>query len=63
MDSDRGGNLRRVTAGGDNRVAGAQGGLDDVDTQTSASAGDEPYFSFGHAMFLTRVMSDQEAST
>ena len=47
--------LRRIAAGGDNGVAGGQGGLGDVDAQASTSAGDEPHFLFSHHMFLIRV--------
>ena len=38
-----------VAAGGDDRVAGGQGGLGDVDAHAAAGAGDEPDLLVSHA--------------
>ena len=63
MVAHRGRDLRSSAAGGDNGVAGGQGGLGDVDAQASASAGDEPNFFFSHDMFLIWTTSDHKTET
>jgi hypothetical protein len=55
--------LRSIAAGGDNGVAGGQGGLGDVDAQASTSAGDEPNLLFSHRMFLIWTTSDHKTET
>jgi hypothetical protein len=49
---------RGIATGGNNGVAGGQGGLGDIDAQTSTGAGDEPNFLFSHGMFLIWTTSD-----
>ena len=48
--ADRRRDLRGIAAGGDDGVAGGQGGLGDVDAQATARAGDEPNLLVSHAM-------------
>ena len=55
--ADRRRDLRRVAAGGDDGVAGGQGGLGDVNAQATACAGDEPNLPVGHWMFLVTCES------
>jgi len=61
--TNRSRDLRSITTGGDNGVAGSQGGLGDVDPQASASAGDEPNFLFSHDIFFIRTTSDHKTET
>ena len=63
MGADRGRDLRSITASGDNGVAGSQDGLGDVDTQASASAGDEPNLFSSHVMFLSWIKRDYATET
>ena len=47
MLTERGGDAFDPASGGDHGVTGSQGRLGDVDAQSSACAGDEPYLLLG----------------